>query len=367
MEKCWARVAAVCLSAFSVRGTGLPCDFVLGIQGATTADAAFSGKAALLAQQHATRAAGRQSMFRWMIYPAQTDHLALPQTIESDDAGGFAEWKTVHRPAMYVYCIAKGLYHGDRGAVIDSQQRVLSDLLDAPPGPLHEPLIKTKPSLCSGNAMVLSSSRNHFHWLIKMLPRLHLLEQVGVLPARVDAVFINDPTAAQAEGYARARLAGRSLRIVGSRDFWCCSRLYVSSIPHDIPMWAVTFLRQLFGPVPPANNARAVYLMRGATRRRRVQNESDILRASDKTRNHSHQSWPPIARRTNAHYRQCRCDRCTARVSACEPSLRAGRYAVARDFRESGESEVLLDACAASAAFLSLLLSRRGAEGRESE
>jgi len=254
----------------------LPCDFVLGIKGATTSDAAFSGKAAFLARQRATRAAGRQSMFRWMIYPAQTDHLALPQTIESDDAGGFAEWKTVHRPAMYVYCIAKGLYHGDRGAVIDSQQRVLSDLLDAPPGPLHEPLIKTKPSLCSGNAMVLSSSRNHFHWLIKMLPRLHLLEQVGVLPARVDAVFINDPTAAQAEGYARARLAGRSLRIVGSRDFWCCSRLYVSSIPHDIPMWAVTFLRQLFGPVPPANNARAVYLMRGATTKRRVQNESDI-------------------------------------------------------------------------------------------
>ena len=90
--------------------------------------------------------------------------------------------------------------------------------------------------------------------------RVHvLLEQLGVLPARVDAVFINDPTAVQAEGYARARLAGRSLRIVGSRDFWCCSRLYVSSIPHDIPMWAVTFLRQLFGPVPPANNAKITH------------------------------------------------------------------------------------------------------------
>lgn len=215
-------------------------------------------------------------MFRWMIYPAYTDQFALPRTIESDDAGGFGGLKIVRRPAMYVYCIANGLYHGDRGAVIDNQQRVLSDLLDAPPGPLREPLIKTKPSLCSGNAMVLSSSRNYYHWLIKMLPRLHLLEQVGVLPAGMDAVLINDPTPVQAEGYARARLPGRSLRIVGSRDFWCCSQLYVSSIPHFVPMWAVTFLHQLFGAVPPANNARAVYLMRGATTRRRVQNESDI-------------------------------------------------------------------------------------------
>jgi hypothetical protein len=254
----------------------VPGDFVLRIQGATTADAAFSGKAGVLARQHAIQAAGRQSMFRWMVYPAQTEELALPQTIESDDAGGFAEWKTVHRPAMYVYCIAKGLYHGDRGAVIDNQQRVLSDLLDAPPGPLHEPLIKAKPSICSGNAMVLSSSRNYFHWLIKMLPRLHLLGQAGVLSVGVDTVFINNPTPAQTEGYARAGLPGRSLRVVGSRDFWCCRQLYVSSIPHDIPMWAVTFLRQLFGPMPQANTARAVYLMRGATTRRRVQNESDI-------------------------------------------------------------------------------------------
>ena len=261
---------------FRLRGTGVPADLALRIEGDTTADSAFNGKGAVLVQQRATRAAARQSMLRWMIYPEQTAELALPQTIESDDAGGFAQSKAIHLPAMYVYRIMNGLYHGDRGAVIDNQRRVFRDLLDAPLGPLREPLTKTEPFFCSGKAMVLSSSRNYFHWLIKMLPRLHLLERTGLLPTGVDAVLINNPTLAQGEAYVRARLPARSLRIVGSRGFWCCSQLYVSSVPHNVPAWAVTFLRKLFGPVPPADNPRAVYLMRGATTRRRVQNESDI-------------------------------------------------------------------------------------------
>lgn len=251
-------------------------DLALRIEGDTTADSAFTGKGAVFVEQSATRVTARQSMFRWMIYPAQTVQLALPQTIESDDAGGFAQHKTIHRPAMYVYRIANGLYHGYRGAVIDNQQRVLRDLLDATPGPLGETLTKTEPFFCSGNAMVLSSGRNYFHWLIKMLPRLHLFERTGVLPAGMDAVLINEPTPAQGEAYARGRLPVKLLRIVRSRDFWCCRQMYVSSIPHDVPPWAVAFLRKLFGPVPPADNARAVYLMRGATARRAVQNESDI-------------------------------------------------------------------------------------------
>jgi glycosyl transferase family 61 len=261
---------------FRLIGTGMRAQLALRIEGATTAHSAFSGEGAVLVQQRATRATDQQSMFRWMIYPAQTDQLALPKTIESGDAGGFAQCKTVHRPAMYVYRIANGLYHGDRGAVIDNQQRVLRDLLDAPPGPLHEPLTKTEPFFCSGKAMVLSSSRNYFHWLIKMLPRLHLFEHTGLLPTGMNVVLINDPTPAQGEGYARARLPAGSLRIVGRRDFWRCRQLYISSIPHDVPPWAVAFLRKLFGPLSPADNAGAVYLMRGATTRRRVQNESDI-------------------------------------------------------------------------------------------
>jgi len=261
---------------FRLTGTGVSADLTLRIEGDSTADSAFSGKAAELVEQRATWPAARQSMVRWMIYPAQTDQLELPKTIESDDAGGFVQWRTVHRPARYVYRIANGLYHGDRGAVIDNRQRVLRDLLDTPQGPIREPLTKTEPLFCSGKAMVLSSSGNYFHWLIKMLPRLHLLERAGVLPTGVDKVFINYPTPAQGEGYTRARLPGESLRIVGSREFWCCRQLYVSSIPHDVPPWAVTFLRKLFKPVPRANNVRAVYLMRGATTRRRVENESEI-------------------------------------------------------------------------------------------
>ena len=255
---------------------GVPADLVLRIEGDTTADSAFNGKGAVLVQQRATRAASRQSVVRWMIYPSQTAELALPQTIESDDAGGFAQCKAIHRPAMYVYRFTNGLYHGNRGAVIDNQQRVFRDLLDAPLGPLPEPSTKTEPFFCRGKAMVLSSSRNYFHWLIKMLPRLHLLERAGLLPTGVDAVLINNPTPAQGEAYVRARVPSRSLRIVGSRDFWCCSQLYVSSVPHDVPPWAVTFLRKLFGPVPPGDTPRAVNLMRAATARRRVQNESNI-------------------------------------------------------------------------------------------
>jgi hypothetical protein len=204
------------------------------------------------------RGAGKQPN-RWIIYPASTEDLPLPQTIEADDVGRFSKFRGYRHPPVFVYRLANAFYHGDFGAVVDTKQRVLRDLFD---GPAHfsQPLrIKSEPRFCDGNALVLSSSRNHYHWLIKMLPRLHLVEQAGLSASHFRKLLINWPTPAHSEAYELADIPAKALQVVMERDFWLCRNLYVSTIPHH------------------ADKSKAIYLIRGDTRWRRVKNEEDVI------------------------------------------------------------------------------------------
>ena len=63
------------------------------------------------------------------------------------------------------------------------------------------------------------------------------------------------------------------------RDFWVCRNLYVSTIPHHAPGWAVKYLRRIFAPAlrNVANKSKAIYLVRGDVRWRRVKNEEEVI------------------------------------------------------------------------------------------
>jgi Glycosyltransferase 61 len=258
-----------------------------GLSGQTLEPTGFTTAAGLLAESippettavRPNRRSGRESLNRWMIYPASTDDFALPQTIEGDDVGKFSKFRGYHHPPAFVYRFTNAFYHGDFGAVVDTKQRVLSDLLDAPAN-FSQPLqAKSEPRFCDGDALALSSNSNHYHWLIKMLPRLHLAEQAGLSASHFRKLLINWPTAVHSEAYALANIPARALQVVKERDFWVCRNLYVSTIPHHAPDWAVNYLRRIFAPAlrKVADKSKAIYLIRGDTPWRRVRNEEEVI------------------------------------------------------------------------------------------
>jgi len=225
------------------------------------------------------RRGARKPPSRWIIYPARTEDFPLPPTIEADDVGRFSKFRFYCHPPACVYRFTNAFYHGDFGAVVDAKQRVLSDLFDVPVS-FSQPLrIKSQPRFCDGKALVLSSSRNHYHWLIKMLPRLHLVEEAGLSASDFRKLLINWPLPAHSEAYALADIPAKALQVVKEQDFWVCRNLYVSTIPHHAPDWAVKYLRRIFAPAlgNVANKMKAIYLIRGDARWRRVKNEEEVI------------------------------------------------------------------------------------------
>ena len=268
---------------YRLRQTAVASDLKLRVTGVTSLDAAFAG-APLLARQTAMRWIGTKIPERWLIYPGAAAEMALPKTIETNDAGGFHAWRSIYRLPAYVYRIPQGLYHGEHGAAVDYQGCVFSDAVDAMPdqflnlSPGDILPSKSQPHFCDGDAIALSSSKNYYHWLIKMVPRLHLVAQAGIDIARCEAILINQPTAAQREGYVEAGLRAEALKIVKSRHFWFCRNLYLPTVAHDVPPWAIDYLRRTFARLMRGGSSgpRAVYLRRGTTRTRSVLNEEEV-------------------------------------------------------------------------------------------
>jgi len=258
-----------------------------GLSGQTLEPIGFTTAAGLFAERTApeitavkpNRRSARKPLNRWTIYPASTEDFPLPQTIEADDVGGFRKFRSYSHPPAFVYRFSNAFYHGDFGAVVDTKQRVLSDLFDGPANFSQALRTKSEPCFCDGDALVLSSSSNHYHWLIKMLPRLHLVEQAGLSASHFRKLLINWPTAAHGEAYALADIPARALQVVKERDFWICRNLYVSTIPHHAPGWAVKYLRRIFAPVlrNVTDKSKAIYLIRGDTPWRQVRNEEEVI------------------------------------------------------------------------------------------
>jgi hypothetical protein len=263
-----------------LRKAGVTADMTLKPMGFTTALELFQENPEILRKQAALKRTRSGLPARWLVYPPCTHQFALPKTVERDDVCNFRPWEFVQRPPYYVYRLPNTLYHGKSGAAVDGRQRVYKDLVDwgAQGSPKLLNSEKKEPCFCRGNAAVLSSSKNYYHWLIKMLPRLHLLERVGMPPAAFDALLINWPTPVQQEAYVHSDLSSRELRVVSSRDFWFCRDLFVSNVPHDGPPWAVEFIRDLFAPLiePAPGKVKGVYLARGKTVWRRVRNEDEV-------------------------------------------------------------------------------------------
>ena len=262
-----------------LRKAGVTASLTLKPAGFTKGLELFNGTPDALQKQVAKQRTKSGLATRWLIYPACTQEYVLPKTIEPDDAAKFGPWKIWKRPPYYTYRLPRTLYHGRSGACVDAEQHIFLDLLDwGAKG--SEKLLgqeKKEAHFCR-NAGVLSSSKNYYHWLIKMLPRLHLMERIEMPPSAFDALLIEWPTLVQKDAYLHSGLSSYALRVVSSRDFWYCRNLFVTNVPHECPSWAVEYLRKLFAPliVPTDGRPKAIYLARGKTKWRRVCNEPEV-------------------------------------------------------------------------------------------
>jgi len=256
------------------------------VEGFATADALFDAPSAPgVAQSARCRTGNGDSPTRWLIYPSSIEEAPMPKTIESDDFGGFAPYLIRPHAPAYVYRIPEAFYLGKHGAVLDQNRQVFLDLLDASADHFQPAeMVKNRAFLCEGDALVLSASANHFHWLVKMLPRLHLLERAGFSLDAFETMLINRPLKAHEEAYQLSLLSHKAMRVVRRNDFWMCRNLYTCSIPHNVPRWAIESLRELFARhlVPHAGQPKALYLTRGISGKRCVENESEVRACLEK-------------------------------------------------------------------------------------
>lgn len=98
------------------------------------------------------------------------------------------------------------IYHGRFGAITDVKGRVYADLLDLQPELLPSAGSKVRGLFFKEKVMALSSTKNYFHWLLKMLPRLDLIERSGASLDDFEAFLINTPTWQQEQVYKQLKI-----------------------------------------------------------------------------------------------------------------------------------------------------------------
>jgi hypothetical protein len=198
-----------------------------------------------------------------------------PATIHDGNAGGFPLEAQLPSHLAYVVQIPAAIGHGEHGAIIDARGLAVPELLDMPPGQVPLGFPKDRPVFLSGTVAALSCTKNYYHWLLKMLPRLHLLEAAGIPLDSVERFLINKPSWQQEQVYRDLGIWERCV-ILDSRTYAVCRVLTAPSLAHDAPVWACEYVRALFGPKPAPESSRKIYVLRGETARRRILNETEI-------------------------------------------------------------------------------------------
>ncbi|MDB5642642.1 MAG: glycosyltransferase family 61 protein [Hyphomicrobiales bacterium] len=188
-------------------------------------------------------------------------------------------------PETFILAIPNGRVLGGEGVVITPEHRILSDVSIAIALPdwrhpaLKRPLLP-KVTRIEGEAAVIASvfPRNYWHWMIDILPRIHLLERAGVLPHRL---IVNAELPFQRETLSTIGVGADRLLSVDPDAQLEVERLIVPSLPEafcTIVPETIGFLRERFLHAD-ANLAphRLIYLSRNDAARRRVVNEEDLF------------------------------------------------------------------------------------------
>jgi len=233
------------------------------------------------------------------IYPPHIDHRKPPVT-----AAGLGGEEGIHpsfvaelsraMPSAGVGVIREGRVLTSMGAIITPENWLVTDVSHTGAGdspyshPLFSKLRLPEATRVKGRVAVMTMYPGNLpghpyyaHWLLDMLPRLHLLEKSG---ERWDKLVVP-----QVVGYQR-----ESLRLLGIDPEKIISAPDMHLQPDELvvptlvgfpignyPAWACHWLKERFFPlIPPGAAARRrLYISRGKAARRRLLNEDELMAA----------------------------------------------------------------------------------------
>jgi capsular polysaccharide biosynthesis protein len=192
-------------------------------------------------------------------------------------------------PADFVAILPQGRVWGDGGAVLGPDDSLLMDvseefrLQDDRDHSIFHRLRLPKMKRLEGTVAVLSvpGSTNFFHWMLQVVPRVHLLEKAGLLH-EVDHFLVSDLD----RPYQRQSLEAVGLpmdRVLTAKDepHIRARRLLVPSVPTvrgRPPRWMCDYLRERFLDAPASERAgERIYVSRRTASFRRVLNEDEVV------------------------------------------------------------------------------------------
>lgn len=200
----------------------------------------------------------------------------------------FAGERRATTPPAFVAIIPGGRVTGHYGAVVTPDNSLLFDLSPyfAVEAPRQHPVF-LRPCLpprreVPGTVAVLTTrgSDNYCHFVVDVLPRIHLLEQAGV---EVDSYIVNRSLPFQQQLLDRFGIPAE--RVIESRAqrHVRADRLVVPTLPDPelrMPRWVIALLRDRLLPTGLAAPHRRIYVGRGPQRyNRKVENEPEVIAA----------------------------------------------------------------------------------------
>lgn len=228
------------------------------------------------------------------LYPASAIKRVLPKTLDPHlqwqflvDYGNTAE-------AAFVTQIHQGRFWQD-SAVITDDNKLLADVspvfkIDPRRTPRKHPVFwkeVSPPEKMSGNIGVLSApgGNTYFHWMIDVLPRLHLLREWEKTGQKVDRFIVNGTSKTfQRQTLEMLGLEAHQIIDGSAHPHILAENLIVPSFPRHntclIAKWVFQYIRDEFiGRQSPVStiNAPYIYISRARANRRHMTNEKQIL------------------------------------------------------------------------------------------
>ena len=230
------------------------------------------------------------------IYPESTVNRTLPKTLDSEiqwqfllDYGSTAE-------AAFVAQIHQGRFWGN-SAVLTTDNKLLADVspafkIDPRKTPRKHPVFWKEistPKKISGNVGVLSApgGNTYFHWMVDVLPRLHLLRKWEKAGRKIDKFIVNGTSKSfQKQTLEKLGISENQLIDGTAHPHLMADNLIVPSFPRHntclIAAWVFQYIRDEFinkQALDDQVNSPYVYISRSRADRRQILNETDLLDA----------------------------------------------------------------------------------------
>jgi hypothetical protein len=248
--------------------------------------------APLLARHHGHPYLARRVVTTLAGRAADAGSAPAAMRIVTVDEAAARDGVTVHRPepGYPVLDLAHGVVLGPWGHTGTAPHHIVTDLSYDDGHPGHRRVLRECATAASGPVVELGGTtanvaQNHWgnycHWMTRGVARFELADDTIGLAA-CDRLLVPPAPPAFVLDIAASFGIGpeRLLEMTEAPATYRCERLVAPGeprAPERTPRWALDRLRARFGKPPTPGAPARVYLGRGASRRRRVVNEGEVL------------------------------------------------------------------------------------------